>query len=412
MIQLLIIADDLTGAIDTGVQLAKQGVQTKVIPDPDCSYKDLFNSDESPVLVINTESRHINLNEAAIRIDKVMSLAQAAGIKHYYKKTDSTMRGNIGAELEAFKSNINQKFIGFIPAHPKLKRFTRGGKHYIGETPLHQTTFGSDPLEPITQSDIREILLNQTNIKISSVEIKQDPEIQPADILIFDCQKLNDLSQIAKYLQSRNCVNAIAGSAAMVELLPELFKLEKKNPVATELHRPALLINGSLNEISRDQVRYASERGINTYLIPPYWFDGSATREKLEKDDIFSAVISELINNQHVILSSSEIFSEKFEPVMSNLNYNQIPRRLGMIVQSIIQKTNLSTLVVFGGDTLMGIIEMMDSKYMEPQTEIMPGVALSLIKMNDTNMNVITKPGGYGEKDVITKIFSYLNELS
>ena len=32
--KLLIVADDLTGGLDSGVQLAKQGISVKVFPEP------------------------------------------------------------------------------------------------------------------------------------------------------------------------------------------------------------------------------------------------------------------------------------------------------------------------------------------------------------------------------------------
>ena len=146
MNELLIIADDLTGAIDTGVQLAKQGISTRVIPDPETDIQKRFSQRDEAVLVFNTESRHIHPGKAAERVKNVVKKGLISGIKKFFKKTDSTMRGNIGAELEAFMLETGQRYLAFIPAHPKLKRFTRNGFHYIDEQLLHETEFGRDPL--------------------------------------------------------------------------------------------------------------------------------------------------------------------------------------------------------------------------------------------------------------------------
>ena len=53
MILLLIIADDFTGALDTGVQFAAHGVSTRVIVDPEVDFSAYHDS----VLVIDTETR-------------------------------------------------------------------------------------------------------------------------------------------------------------------------------------------------------------------------------------------------------------------------------------------------------------------------------------------------------------------
>ena len=412
MIQLLIIADDLTGAIDTGVQLAKQGIQTRVIPDPDSNYPDLFNSSESSVLVVNTESRHTQPQEAEMRVEEIMSVAQEAGIKRYFKKTDSTLRGNIGAELDAFKKNVDQEFVGFIPAHPKLKRFTRKGRHFIDNTPLHETSFGSDPLEPVLQNDIKAILANQTALEINSIDLNERQKVESADILVFDCESIDDLKEIADFLKSRNCADAIAGSAAMVELLPERYTLDRVKTRVSDVHSPALMINGSLNNISREQVRYVADQGFTTYSIPPEWLRNPVTEQHLHSHDLFLNITSALRQKQHVILTSTSLTSQHPKTSETDLKYDEIPRNLGLIIKAILKNTGITSLIVFGGDTLMGIMEVLQCSYMEPQTEILPGVALSLTEMDGKKLTVITKPGGYGEKDVIITIFDYLNKLS
>ena len=246
MTELLIIADDLTGAIDTGVQLAKQGIKTQVILEPDIDYQMLFHHNNFPVLVVNTESRHIDKLEAAHRIRTIMKAAQIVGIKRYFKKTDSTLRGNIGKELEAFKNSIDQKCLPFIPAHPKLKRYTRNGLHFIGDTLLHKTAFGNDPLEPVEDSHISHMLGKETNLTIGEIKLKYNSTIPEVDILVFDCESVEDLQSIVGCLFENNCDHAIAGSAALVEFLPDLLGIEKEDTLISRLKSPFLLINGSL----------------------------------------------------------------------------------------------------------------------------------------------------------------------
>ena len=94
---LLIIADDFTGALDTGVQFAACGISTKVVVDPETD----LSGDRAQVLVVDTETRHLPAGEARSVVLRLAVRARKAGIPYIYKKTDSALRGNIGAELEA-----------------------------------------------------------------------------------------------------------------------------------------------------------------------------------------------------------------------------------------------------------------------------------------------------------------------
>ena len=93
MILLLIIADDFTGALDTGVQFALRGIQTKVVVDPEVD----FTSCDAKVLVVDTETRHLPSVQAYEIVSKLTTRALQAGVQSIYKKTDSALRGNIGA---------------------------------------------------------------------------------------------------------------------------------------------------------------------------------------------------------------------------------------------------------------------------------------------------------------------------
>lgn len=67
MILLLIIADDFTGALDTGVQFAACGIPTRVVVDPEID----FASIHAKVLVVDTETRHLPAGQAYEIVSKL-----------------------------------------------------------------------------------------------------------------------------------------------------------------------------------------------------------------------------------------------------------------------------------------------------------------------------------------------------
>ena len=61
MLRLLILADDFTGALDTGVRFAARGIPTQVLT----AKAHHFTEEDAEVLVIDTETRHLSPTEAS-----------------------------------------------------------------------------------------------------------------------------------------------------------------------------------------------------------------------------------------------------------------------------------------------------------------------------------------------------------
>lgn len=411
MVEILIIADDLTGAIETGVEFAKQGISTRVIHSPDTDLNQILDEIDSTVIVFNTESRHIDQEEAARRVGRVVKISRERGIKRFYKKTDSTMRGNVGAEIEAFQKETGKHAIPFIPAHPKLKRFTKEGHHYIGEQLLHQTEFGNDPFEPIEISFLPGLLQKQTNLKVSLVAGSGYDTLQKnKGILVFDCQSEKELEKIGTALLKNNLHNSIAGSAAMCELLPILFNLKSEKLEIPKLHKPTLLVNGSLNNISLNQVRFADERGIKIITLPKKMLSCSNLKTSQHFSQMLTEVREVIQAGRNVILSSSDIQTEPNKKNYDKNEYKVVSKQIGSIVAEIFSELHMSSLFVIGGDTLMGIMNRLNCDFIAPLTEILPGVGLSMASFQNQSIQILTKPGGYGDKDVIVQIFNVIKE--
>ena len=75
-----------------------------------------------------------------------------------YKKTDSVLRGNIGAELSAALQASEAEYLAFVPSYPAMNRITKNGIHYVDEIPLSESIFGRDPFNPVTESDVAKLI--------------------------------------------------------------------------------------------------------------------------------------------------------------------------------------------------------------------------------------------------------------
>src|SRR6478672_4213431 len=131
--RVLCVADDLTGALEAGAGFAQYGHRSVVLTS---TARESAIEDED-VLVVDTESRHVTPEEAKARVLALASIASGAQL--IYKKTDSTLRGNIGPELAALSSLARRSRIAYVPAYPAVQRTARDGRLYVNGTPVNET---------------------------------------------------------------------------------------------------------------------------------------------------------------------------------------------------------------------------------------------------------------------------------
>jgi len=120
------------------------------------------------------------------------------------------------------------------------------------------------------------------------------------------------------------------------------------------------------------------------------------------------------LNNEHYLLTTTSFndqnsFDQQNE---SPSNPENIATNVGIIARFIMEHIPYKTIVVFGGDTLMGIIKSLNCNYIEPESEILPGVAISLTVWEEKQLQLITKPGGYGDENVIFQISKHFKSSS
>lgn len=116
MRKLLVLADDFTGGLDTGAQFAAAGIPTVVTTNPAYCAAD---HEEDTVLVVDVETRHLLPEKARQIVEQTIRAAIAHGFTDIYKKTDSALRGNLGAELQGVLDGTGQTRLHLIPAFPE-----------------------------------------------------------------------------------------------------------------------------------------------------------------------------------------------------------------------------------------------------------------------------------------------------
>ena len=416
---LLVIADDLSGAMDVGVQFAKRGIRAMVTIRPAAESTHVAGLLASNrVVIVDIQSRHVSATEAARRVTRTADEARAAGLDCFYKKTDSTLRGNLGAELEALLNASGFRTLCFVPAHPLLGRTTRDGVQFVHGTPLHESPFAHDPRSPVRESDVISILARQSKAHITLVrqnELDAFVSNPPAGLVVFDAESESDVRCAAHAIQKAGCLMAMAGPAAFASCLPDLLPFAKDTASRPFVPRQLLVVNGSLNEVALRQCALARDHGFASTILTPLALLGDGQRGANARTALVQESASLITGGRDLVLASVWHRDEcaGFNRAAGHLSSEArnwpdlIALNIGRIVAGILSECLAAsesgrpnfTLAVFGGDTLAGIARANHWTGFAPCGEPVPGVALAEIP--GAGIALLSKPGGFGNEDVL-----------
>lgn len=417
--KLVVIADDFTGALDTGIQFAEKGLKTKVIVDRNYDFSS--TEKELQVLVINAETRHLHPERAYEVVYKITKSAKESGIEIIYKKTDSALRGCIGSELTAVLDATGVQELEFIPAFPKANRTTVKGVHYLVGVPIHESVFGLDPFEPVRNSFIPDIIKEQSNVGVSLITMGELAEIpsrgNEKQIVVFDAQTDEDLKEIACHLKSCGKLKVLAGCAGFAAFLPEFLEFEKTEIESPKRTDGLFVVCGSLNPITKKQVNYAEKNGFNRITITLEQRVNENYLKEEEGKSFLKVLEQHCKSNQALILDTfdddgfkqTESYAKQ-KGISVEAIRTRIASRLGELTKEWLSFNLDHTVVLTGGDTLLGFMNQINCQEIIPICEISQGVVLSSIQIKDRELQVISKSGGFGEESVLVDIVNKLGD--
>jgi uncharacterized protein YgbK (DUF1537 family) len=400
---MLILADDFTGALDTGIQFAKSGARTRVITDTDCD----FSGIQAQVLVIDTETRHLRPSEAGNVIGKIVRRAAASGITFFYKKTDSALRGNAGAEMEALLAASGGKCLHFLPAFPQMNRLVRDGVLYIDSVPVAESVFGKDPFEPVLKSSVPEILAAQTALPVLTAdELTEEAE----GIIVYNSESQEELRRLASSLPLDRRPLYLAGCAGLASCLTEALPFEKGERAKLPGTEGFLVVSGSVNEVTLRQIGAAKKDG--------FGYEGLSVRDKLtdylwtaEGSAERRALLARIMESDRFVLDTADPASGenaldwgKRRGMDARQVGSRIADTLARLVKEIVETDPDRLLLLTGGDVLFHTMNVLGVTELEPLEEVSPGVILSLYRLGSSVRPVLTKSGGFGEEDLFVRL--------
>ncbi|MTI59417.1 MAG: four-carbon acid sugar kinase family protein [Firmicutes bacterium] len=424
--QLAVIADDFTGANDTGVQFSKKGLKTVVIS----SLNNLPTIDGSfDVIVVDTDSRFDSKERAYKKVFSTVQALKDMRVNYIYKKLDSTLRGNIGSEIEAALEAGSYDLAIAVPALPANGRVTIGANQLVHGIPLERTEIACDPVTPINCSYIPDIIRKQTDKKIGTIALKyvlKGKETlmkeltkkinEGIQILLIDAVTDEDLDLIASLLGLLEKDYLLVGSAGLAESLPVGLGLVNRE---TDIKTTGVIVGivGSVSEVSRRQVEYAEKKlklnvidvDVECLLKGEYEEELSRiiTRANQFIKEKRGDIIIRSARSRELVKRVKEIANQRG---MNGLEIsNLIAHFIGTIAKKLYLNKKVQGLLLTGGDIAVKSASLIGAEATIIENEVLPGIPVGVFKGENLPATpVVTKAGGFGDKEAIVEIFNYL----
>jgi uncharacterized protein YgbK (DUF1537 family) len=373
------MADDLTGAADSAARCVQAGLSAEI-------WLELSSQPAAAdVVSISTDSRFLPPEEAAARVASAISTLSTWMGATWYKKIDSTLRGNLGAELDALLAALPASAAVICPAFPAQGRGLEGGRLvYEGAPPHHLPTL----LAAQSRAQIDTIELATVRGGVAALaEALRKARAAGSQYLVVDALTDSDLDIIVGAAHSDDCL--LCGSAGMIAPLAARWA-----EAAPEGERPAhvqdgpiLAVVGSGSAVAHEQVaEVAATDAMRVRALDNGWYDM----------DLVGAQ-SRPVGDWLLHLARPEPHAPLEGPFA-----RAQAARLADVTYAAVNKLQPSTLVVVGGDTAYYVLHRLGIERLTVVEEVLPGIALTTgVDRGGQRRTVVLKPGNFGDAQTL-----------
>ena len=421
-----IVADDLTGANDTALQFHLRGANTKILLDSDYVPAD---KEMTEVWAVSTESRNVEPWEAVSRVEKaVNSFVENFSFDYFYKKIDSTLRGNIAIETLTMLNILNYDAAIIIPAFPQEGRITVGGYHLLKGVPLGRTEVARDPHSPILESHVPTLLRSQLDDKqkelVGTIDLKTvmngaGPILIKINELIKEGKKLivadstssTDIEQIALAIKKCDKKLLPAGTAAGAQVLGKfwLSGIERENaPVKLE-KLPKFIVSGTATHTTAEQITKLEQTddydNINFIALDTNDILKGVNQELVDRIVTnLKSNVTVVVHTSHLITNFDGFSDDSFNAELTkNKLTSLITDFMAQLAERVLAQINV-ILITLGGETSYKCCKAIDSNELQLVDEVAPAISLC----SDTKGRwIVTKSGNLGNTKTLIDILNY-----
>jgi uncharacterized protein YgbK (DUF1537 family) len=344
-----VIADDLTGAAELATAAADMGFSAEVhtVFDP---------ASDADIICLDTDTRSLSPQDGSEVVTRVSRDVLRAKPSWFFKKTDSVLRGNVRAEIEAVLRVTGLRRALLVPANPSKDRIIRDGVYYVHGVPLDQTAFSTDRDHPRTSKDVRELL---------------GPSIGPEDVELPDLKNLEDVRSHAGAADESTL--AAGGVDFFRAVLDVRGGARMAPPVRETILPPVLLCCGSLQAWCAGRAGHCDEHGIPV-ILPGDNLTVEPWAERVIKAVVAGGIAMTAIGKKNP------------------LRPEHLTDSLAKMIVRVLERQKISTLCLEGGATAGAVLKALNVNRLTAVASTLPGVAALRSAMTPS---LLLKPGSY-----------------
>ncbi len=414
------IADDLTGATDLGVTLAREGLSvTQVNGVPDAA----LEIPAVDAVVVALKSRTNPPDEAIAWSLAALDWLRARGAERIYFKYcstfDSTPRGNIGPVTEALAGALDADFAVATPAYPRNARTVYLGHLFVGDVLLSESGMQNHPLTPMTDANLVRVLAAQTQ---GTVGLLSYADVEAgAQALRARCAALRGAGHRHAILDATRDPHLVTAGEALLDAalttggaglgmglaraLVQRGRVTAKDAqsVLPRLDGPGVVLSGSCSQATLGQIEAVRNRYPSFQLEPVKLAEGRAhldtalgwARKHLGATPIlvYASAPPESVSKSRDALGqqrAAELVEDAF-------------RRLA----TVLAEAGVRTFVVAGGETSGAVVEALGVRALAIGPEIAPGVPWTAA-VGGAPYRLALKSGNFGGPDFFSRAFEVL----
>jgi D-threonate/D-erythronate kinase len=391
---LAILADDVTGGCDAGVQFSLRGATTRVyleLPPAPVAF--------AGVSVIVNHSRGEVPEEASRKVEQACDWIAASGAKLCFKKIDSTLKGNVGPELEAIRSKFPDRLILVSPSFPAMERILLDGwlkvRSSEGIEPIHLlsllTSQGARRLTHIPQPA-------GTGASDALLECIRHAEYAGARIIVIDAASDGHLRAIAEAAVQIVPPPLLVGSAGLAAHWSELL-LKAGNSGASGTTESASLVrrvSADSDAVSAGSVVLCigSTNPVTCQQLQRLADTQTVLRFNWQQDDLDRALAA-LAQGCHLAVPIHR----------GSVQLENLLR----LFSTIVETSHVRGLLCSGGDTARLVCTSLGVQAIQLGGEVLRGLPWGTLLGGAANrLPICTKAGGFGNPDALCEAVSFL----
>ncbi len=344
---LRLIADDLTGALDSAAELT--GL---------CGPVPLRWTDDVDVagsLAIDAGTREASHDGAVARLHMLAPMLCGADIA--FKKIDSLLRGHVAAELATCMAVGDWRHVVLAPAFPAQGRITRGGRVLV-----RQASGAPESVAP----DLNALLA------AAGLQARRGHPSAPLPpgLSVFDVEEDADLAGIVALGRAASGPVLWCGSGGLARALADTATAE----ASTALHGPVLGLFGSDQAVTARQITACGDCAIS--IVAGDQPDAARVACMMDKAGVAMVRVA----------------------LSDGLDRADAARRIAAAMAGLTQRLPPpGTLIAAGGETLRAICAAVGARGLEAVGIVQPGVPRSVLRGGAWDgVTVVSKSGAFG----------------